>query len=296
MAFGKKIRNRVLGLLVLLSIAMILVPAIMDPGQVYKKSEDAIAVNGKGALTDRNGRLVEGSQDYSDLLSPIEGADITPEQLAAQNAGTRDKLPDPIDQDPFVDSATLSIAQSNDNADPFASVNSNNTQASVTPVAPKPIPADGASQVQRLKQAQAQNNTPKSQNEVLKSSKNTLANTAKPSNASNNSSANNNTERLVSSHAKSQTSTASTASTSAAQAQGSGFAVQVGVFSSKQNADAIVAKLKAAGISARQVPAVINGRSLIRVYAGAPKSKDAANSIARRVQQVTGTKPSVVAL
>ncbi len=283
MALGKKIRNRILGLLVLVSIAMIMVPAIMDPGQVYKKSADSIAVNGHGAVGENNGRS-EGGSDYSDLLSPVEGADITPEQLAAQNAGTRDKQAENTDEsDPFADNQALSIAQSNDNADPFAGVTDNTAVNAV----PRAIPADGNAQVQRLKQAQAQNNTPKPQNEVLKSSKNTQS-TAK---ASANSSSN--TERLVSSHAKTQS---TSASTSTVAQSSSGFAVQVGVFSSKQNADSVVAKLKAAGISARQVPAVINGRSLIRVYAGAPKSKDAANGIARRVQQVTGTKPSVVAL
>lgn len=289
MVLGRKIRNRILGLLVLLSIAMILVPAIMDPGQIYKKSSDSIAVNGHGALTDKSGRMVEGTQDYSDLLSPVEGADVTPEQLAAQNAGSREQLPENNqDLDPIADSSALAIARNNDNADPFATVNS--TPAVAPVVAPQPIPADGNAQVQRLKQAQAQNNTPKAQaqNEVLKSSKGTQ-NTAKASSGNNN----NNTERLISNHAKAQANTA-TASSSAQSS--SGFAVQVGVFSSKQNADAVVAKLKAAGISARQVPAVINGRSLIRVYAGAPKNKDAATSIARRVQQVTGTKPSVVTL
>lgn len=280
MALGKKIRNRILGLLVLVSIAMILVPAIMDPGQVYKKSADSIAVNGQGAVNPNNGRL-DGGSDYSDLLSPVEGADITPEQLAAQNAGSRDQQTNTSsEQDPFADNQALSIAQSNDNADPFASVAGN----TAVNTAPAPIPSDGNAQVQRLKQAQAQNNAPKPQKEVLTSSKNTKSTAKSSANSSD-------TERLVSSHAKTQ----STAAVSASQG-GSGFAVQVGVFSSKQNADSVVSKLKAAGISARQVPAVINGRNLIRVYAGAPKSKDAANSIARRVQQVTGTKPSVVAL
>ncbi len=284
MALGKKIRNRILGLLVLLSIAMIMVPAIMDPGQIYKKSADSIAVNGYGAVGENNGRP-DGSSDYSDLLSPVEGADITPEQLAAQNAGTRDKPSENTDEsDPFADNQALSIAQSNDNADPFAGVTDNTAVNAV----PRAIPADGNAQVQRLKQAQAQaqNNTPRPQNEVLKSSKNTQSTAKAPANSSN-------TERLVSSHARTQSTTTNTGNVSVPS---SGFAVQVGVFSSKQNADSVVAKLKAAGISARQVPAVINGRSLIRVYAGAPKSKDAANGIARRVQQVTGTKPSVVAL
>lgn len=86
MALGKKLRNRVIGALVLVALAMILIPAVMDPGQVYKKSENSIAVNAHGAVTDEAGRMIEGGQDYSDLLAPIEDSGVSPEVLAAENS------------------------------------------------------------------------------------------------------------------------------------------------------------------------------------------------------------------
>lgn len=45
MAFGRKLRNRLVGLLVLVSLVLILMPMIMKPEDTYKKSEKSIAVD-----------------------------------------------------------------------------------------------------------------------------------------------------------------------------------------------------------------------------------------------------------
>ena len=283
MALGKKLRNRLVGLLVLVSVAMILVPAIMDPGQVYRKSSDTIAVDGNGAVTDQNGRMMQGG-DYSDLLAPVEGNGITPEQLAAQNS----KKTEPVaETDEMISPSDQGTLDSFDDG-PFAS----------DPVAVNRVPqnalSNGGSEVEQLKRARETGSgpTPKG-NAAATSSQISSANGVeilKSSRSKDQSAApkNTNSERLVSSRTNKDQQ-----KRNASGSQGS-YTVQVGVFSSKANADGVISKLKAAGISARQVPAVINGRNLIRVYAGSASTREGAEGIARRVQQVTGTKGSVI--
>ena len=285
MALAKKIRNRIVGALVLVSLAMILVPAIMDPGQIYKRSSQSIAVNGNGAVTDSSGRLVQGdAHDYSDLLAPEQNNGVTPEQLAAQNSNSG--VASESEQD-----SSLPLPPEPQGNDPFSAVNSSPQSLNVAP----------EQQVQRLKDAQIQQQAPQvqvtanqnvakpkaaaqnSSSEVLRSNRSQSKPASVPS-----------SERLVSSAQKTQKK--DQGSVKSAVASSGAYAVQVGVFSSKANADSVVNKLRQAGISARQVPAVINGRNLIRVYAGSAATKNAAEGIANRVQQVTGTKGAVVNL
>lgn len=266
MALGKKLRNRVIGALVIVALAMILIPAVMDPGQTYKKSSDAIAINGSGAVGDT------GSSDYSDLLAPIEDNAITPEQVASQNSGK----PLAVTAEP--------------ESSPSVSVNEGALELPV----PEPIPADPQAQVERLKQAQNASNaneTPSSGSEVLVSRRN-QSESAKPAAAANAQKNSSGSETLVS---KRQSSASSNQGTQASAASGT-YTVQAGVFSQRANADKVISKLRAAGISARAVSATINGKSMTRVYAGSAKTREAAEGIARRVQQVIGTKPSVVQL
>lgn len=266
MALGKKLRNRVIGALVIVALAMILIPAVMDPGQTYKKSSDAIAINGSGAVGDT------GSSDYSDLLAPIEDNALTPEQVASQNSGK----PLAVTAEP--------------ESSPSVSVNEGSLELPV----PEPIPADPQAQVERLKQAQgaaSANDTQSSGSEVLVSRR-SQSESAKPAAAANAQKNSSGSETLVS---RRQSSASSNQGTQASAASGT-YTVQAGVFSQRTNADKVISKLRAAGISARAVSATINGKSMTRVYAGSAKTREAAEGIARRVQQVIGTKPSVVQL
>ena len=307
MALGKKLRNRLVGLLVLVSVAMILVPAIMDPGQIYHKNPDTIAVDGNGAVTDQNGRMVQGGSDYSDLLAPVEGNGLTPEQVAAQNSGKLNVAPiteddntlaqNPLDNWDDVPSSSEPISATQA---PSIQPSARNTQNNA--VSTNGVAGNGVAEVEQLKRNQnnarvssanstrAQASDQNSGVEILKSSRaSSQANTqVKSQNANSNKSTN--AERLVSSRNTQKTNNRSTASGNGAGA----YTVQVGVFSSKANADAIIAKLRASGVSARQVPAVINGRNLIRVYAGNASTREGAEGIARRVQQITGTNGSIV--
>ncbi|HAR80359.1 MAG TPA: hypothetical protein DCR21_05950 [Succinivibrionaceae bacterium] len=64
----KTLRNRILGVLVLLSLVMIIVPAMMNPSDIYKKSDKRIAIDSNGVAPDNTTGQIE--KDYSDLLAP----------------------------------------------------------------------------------------------------------------------------------------------------------------------------------------------------------------------------------
>lgn len=300
MALGKKLRNRLVGLLVLVSVAMILVPAIMDPGQIYKKTPDTIAVDGNGAVTDQNGRMVQGGQDYSDLLAPIEGNGITPEQVAAQNSGKlnvsntdENNLPlaqSPIDSWDDVPSASEPIAANQAPAIEPSALNAETKGALEVEQLKRNQQSAKTTSAKNRTRAESQNVASNSGVEILKSSRANAQTKPQAKVQNTNSNKNSNAERLVSTRSTQRT---NNRQTSSSNTQGA-YTVQVGVFSSKANADGVISKLKASGISARQVPAVINGRNLIRVYAGNASTREGAEGIARRVQQITGTRGSIV--
>ena len=86
MAFGSKLRNRIVGVLVIVSISLILLPVMMQDRPVPNEpiNEKPIAVNEDGAITDANGLLASQSPDYADLLEPYDDLNKNEEVLNAQ--------------------------------------------------------------------------------------------------------------------------------------------------------------------------------------------------------------------
>lgn len=285
MAFGRKLRNRLVGLLVLVSLVLILLPMVMRPEDTYKKSDKSIAVDQNGAMTDSSGRMVEsGEHDYSDLLSPVEDNDVSPGDIAAQNSGSNANsgaIPVPPE-------IKTSDVPQNQGASSGAALNSNaanpmeSNQAAPSPVPAKPaareIPKDPDTQVEMLKSARnnANQNKPKAQSASSSSQ----------------------SETLVSRRAQQKNDkTASHNSKSTAQSvpNSGSYSVQVGVFSNPANAQKVASKLRSAGIAVRTENATLGGKSVVRVLAGSATSREAAQGIAQRVSQITGSKANVVA-
>ncbi|MDY6323236.1 MAG: SPOR domain-containing protein [Succinivibrio sp.] len=264
MAFGKKLRNRIIGFLVIVSLVMILLPMMMKPEDTYRKSDSSIAVDQNGALTDGSGRMAGGGQDYSDLLAPVEDVAVDPQEVARNNAQSGAR-PGPDEGSPF--------AAERDRA----------------------IPSDPQAQVEQLKSAQqtpVQNTASQNQSAVQGNSE-TLTSSRKPQPQAQpkpqaKPEKRDSKETLVSSRQPKPQS-------QAVSGKG-GYAVQVGVFSQQANADKVIAKLRAAGISCRSVIMELSGRKAVKVLAGSASSREAAASIAARVQQITGTKANVVEL
>lgn len=69
MALANKFRNRIVGVLLVLSLFLILLPAMMSDSKSKKYDENLISINEDGALTDANGNLLAKNNDYAALLS-----------------------------------------------------------------------------------------------------------------------------------------------------------------------------------------------------------------------------------
>jgi cell division septation protein DedD len=271
MAFGRKLRNRLVGLLVLVSLVLILMPMIMKPEDTYKKSDKSIAVDQNGAVTDNSGRMVEnGEHDYSDLLAPVEDNGVNPGEIAAQNSGVQNQAQAPASD--ASSSGAIVVPPEIKPVEPAAPAQSAVTAPAAVPARPaaqRQIPSDPDAQVEMLKSARksaqsasSAQSQPKAQQkgEVLKSTRQKAAKAA----------------------------------AQAKPAAGT-YSVQVGVFGNPANAQKIASKLRAAGISVRTEKTTLGGKPVVRVLAGSASSREAARSIAARVSQITGSKANVVA-
>lgn len=260
MSISKSLRNRIVGLLVIVSLIMIIVPAMMDPRQVYTQDENAIAVNDQGAVVDNKGQLVSPSEhDYTDLLAPEDdtlasvnnGApsvnNVTPLVTTTPPATSNEDLEVP-DDNMFGPAPTIVDAQP---------LNSQNANATVTESLPSV--------------------SDKSKTENTQTTTQTASNNKK------------NETTSVNSQTKPQTNTQKN------QPQTKGdFALQVGVFSNKQNADSVLARLKMSGYKPVTQVINVNGKQAIRIYAGFASTRDAAKAMAADVQKRTGFKCNVV--
>ena len=72
------------------------------------------------------------------------------------------------------------------------------------------------------------------------------------------------------------------------------YTVQVGVFSQDSNAQNVVKKLNAAGISSRIEKVKVNGRTLNRVYAGSGNSRSSLQKLLPQIEKLTGAKGKIV--
>lgn len=71
MQLATKMRNRLIGLLIIVSFVLILFPLMMSEDKDQQNRKDLIAVNSDGALTNEQGQLVEPQErDYATLLAP----------------------------------------------------------------------------------------------------------------------------------------------------------------------------------------------------------------------------------
>lgn len=245
MVISKSITNRLVGVLVILSVILILVP-LLNPSNSSKsvkdeKNVDAIAITKQGAVTDNNGQLVSaGEHDYSDLLDPVDDTKpLVTTQSPFDNLNQNNQLP---------------------KADENYVYNQN--LESATPISNEPA---GPNQVLDTPQSAQE---PSVQTEVLTSSRVNI--TQSQSNT------NSNTARTV---AK-----ANAVKENASKIATGSYAAQVGAFTQKVKIDAVVNKLKQAGFNPVKHNISVNGKSLVRIYAGTAKDRNGALTICKRVK------------
>lgn len=252
MSLTKSLRNRLVGILVIVSLILIVIPFVTtnsDSQGEATRDPDAIAITKNGAVTDQNGRLVSASDtehDYSDILNPVND-----EPLATDNANNAQSPFDALDNNKL-QSQNLEVATPTNDANTFEVATPTPVQESNNVVAASP-----ATQVVTQKKAPVKT-------EVLKSSRNTTAQT-------------HNTTRL------NTTNNFNTQKTVAPTTSGK-FAAQVGVFSDNSKVGPLVTKLKSLGFNAVRQNININGRAMIRVFAGYAKDRPSANALCNKVK------------
>lgn len=281
MVFSSKIlRNRIVGLLVILSVIMILVPAIMQkPEPQQDRKDESIAIDRNGAVTDKNGQMVSGTQrDLSELLDPVNDSinREDPLAIARQNAA-KDAQKDsnapvnanqgniPFD-DGFASGEALETVQpknlaSRDAAPVSTAQNIPYGGEVLTGNTPRNVPESKPSSAQTKPEQKPQSKTEQKQQPKPEQ---------KPQSKDN-----------KTADSKSQTV----------------YVVQVGVFSQQTNAQSIMNKLRSQGVSCQSEKFVNNqGKTMYRVYAGSAPTRKGAEAIADKVAKITGDKGTIKTL
>lgn len=261
---SKILRNRIVGLLVILSVIMILVPAIMQKPEQQSRKDESIAIDRNGAVTDKNGQMVSGAQrDLSELLEPVNDSvnREDPLAIARQNAA-RDANKD----------SNIPVNANQGNIpldDNFAG------DGGLETVQPKNLASQDAAPV-------SSSNSPVEGGEVLTG--NTVNKPAEAKTSSQQPKA----EQKVQAKAQDRK-TADKDNKSHTV-----YVVQVGVFSQQTNAQSIMNKLKSQGITCQSEKFVNNqGKTMYRVYAGSSSTRKDAEAVADKVAKITGDKGAI---
>ena len=292
MSITKNIRNRVVGILVVISIVLILLPFLNmnDKDNSKPQDDNAIAINQNGAVTDTNGQLVTaGNSDsvetnYSDMLEA------------------------PIDDTKGAANALSNVQKDAPASSPFDALNNNqvaNTSNSNQATSDLEVPNDNMFASANLETATptgAKNSatvatTATSNTSTLPSASIKVAPQAPKSNTVK-------TETLKSSRVQA-TQSANANKLKVQSPAGSApksnlvtgtFAAQIGVFSQKSYVTENVAKLKKAGFNAQTQSVNINGKSMVRVFAGTAKTRQAADAICRSAKAKVGLDCRILSL
>lgn len=266
MALGSTIRNRIVGLLVIVSIVLIALPAMMDNDRVKRQeNNEAIAIDKNGAIVDSDGDLMSNVEpDYATLLEEPKNESLnlalptlnnTNTNISSQSGSINDKAytKDTLSSDSSGEILIGSVTQSHN-------IDTNNTS------------------YQKGDNANSENKTIQKNAEVLTGNPEVLGGKK--------------TQNSVNTNKPSKVNVKGNVSD--VKAIVGKYSVQVGVFSQMDNATRVVSKLKAAGLHAYSQRVNVNGKSMVRVYAGSASSKEALEATLQKAQKVTGSKGSIV--
>lgn len=262
MAFVAKMRNRIIGLLIIFTLILIIFPIIMTSNDKTKKNNELIAINHEGAITDEDGQIMAAQEpDYSRMLEPVD--DTRP----AAPGGSYSKSQDFAgSSETLYASSSTGPAHRNDGAEILGAPGS-----SAPPLRPAAPPRG---QPETLT---ARSSAPAQKAEVLTAPKEAKKQPVKKE-----------TPKAV---AKSEP----VKPAKNAAAQKGGFTVQVGVFSVAANANKIAGTLKSNGITANVQKDKINNKDMYRVYAGSASSRGELEGLVKKIKQVANVDGKIVA-
>lgn len=269
MVVATKMRNRIIGFLIIVSFVLILLPLMMSDKK-QTPNNDLIAINQNGAITDTNGQLIQSQEkDYGSLLEPVDDSkNVTPTPLpsAGDNSSNSQALYNTDNQ------GTVEILDFPTDTAP---------SQTTTAVAPTEQPQ------------RETNNAPHYTEELVASN---ATNTSTATKASNNTVASKPQPSKAQAQAKPQAQVpVHQAQVTPAPAVKGAYTVQVGAFSVVANANKLAETLKQNGISARVAHENVNGKSLYKVYAGSSNNKNELNNLVTRIESIAKIKGKVVA-
>ncbi len=258
MALAKTLRNRIVGFLIIISVLLISLPALLShDGKKSDAGRSVVAVNSHGAVTTDDGLLQgQAASDYAALLAP---EDDTNEGLISENPALLQTPTGPH-------------------------------QGTALPDAiPAPAPARASAQSQTQAPAKSATQSPATgapEQLVAAPRPAAPAPSAAPKSAPR--------EEILVANAPSSSAASKQALTG--NPKTSAYTVQVGVFSQKSNADKLVAALKKAGLNAIEENVQVNGKNLIRVYAGGAANRNDLNEALALVQSTAKVQGKIVSV
>ena len=283
MAVSNTLRNRLVGFGIVASSILIILPLILSKDMITKRTPDAIAVNGNGAIVNEKGELAY--KDQADLnLALNVNSDRGTLQLAGEQKNPAPDLNDgPVTagQDNGVEMLEFSRPETSpsgeiltSNRAPAAAPSGQAVQSGGTEILTPSKPAQNA---QTAQSQRPQGNS----HEVLVSDRNPPKKEVKPAPApapaKPSPGPGSNDEEII-----------------AGSRPGERFVIQVGVFSKKDNAMKVVKILQGDGIPAYAVRVNTNGRELFRVFGGRSNNRNDLNTLVERVNRLCGTKSKIV--
>lgn len=289
MAISTSLRNRIVGFLIIASTVLIFLPVILSKDMMTRENNEAVAVDQNGAIKDKNGQLQIQSTPNLEQALALGG------QSGTIAAPQMQQQPSAEQNHQLASNNKPSSAQPNKGVEILGAPSKNQNASIGNGIVMNDFSANSSSKNQASEAKRAE--------EILTASRPAQKPAPAPAPAPAKPAAPK-TEVLVANNAKKnppaapavQKPTPQGVQVVAGTRPSESFAVQVGVFGKKENADNIVKKLKSAGISYYMVADSNGNRTLYRVYGGRSNNRNELNNLVPQINKLCGTQSKVVAL
>lgn len=294
-------KNRIVGFAIVASTILIFLPVILSKDMISRETPNSVAISEEGAVVNQVGQLqLQGTADMEKALN-IKGENPDLNALALKNQNGAQNVVGLDGQSTITDNGveTLEFSRPEGSTTTTAQTNTNAGKPSATLTAQNALASEEAKRAAALLTANAPATKPQAQQATkpASSSQGELLvannrNTQPPKPAIGNNQAAKQTPQPKVAPAKAAPGTKNLAGSKPAEK----YVVQVGVFSKKDNANNVIAKLKSAGINVYAVEINSDGRSLYRIYGGRSNNKNDLTDLVGRIDKLCGTKSKIVSL
>lgn len=294
-------KNRIVGFAIVASTILIFLPVILSKDMISRETPNSVAISEEGAVVNQVGQLqLQGTADMEKALN-IKGENPDLNALALKNQNGAQNVVGLDGQSTITDNgvetlefsrpegSSTTTAQTNNAGKPSATLTAQNALASEEAKRAAALLTANAPATKPQQAQQATKPANSSQGELLVAN-NRNTQPQKPAIA--NTQATKQAPQPKAAPAKAASGTKNLAGSKPSEK----YVVQVGVFSKKDNANNVIAKLKSAGINVYAVEINSDGRSLYRIYGGRSNNKNDLTDLVSRIDKLCGTKSKIVSL